>query len=119
MPEHACFIYTSKIFSVPRDLCVRRHRPSQRLVQSRMVTILPFPTEQEAQKFTVNRDGTVRPLSHCTLGLTVSFCHAARGPDEHAALQPPMPPGELTDEILFLPWPLLAPGDQVLHFVST
>ncbi|XP_060230331.1 host cell factor 1-like isoform X7 [Meriones unguiculatus] len=40
----------------------------------------------------------------------MSRCHAARGPDEHAALQPPLPARELPDEVLFLSWPFLAPA---------
>uniref|UniRef100_A0A8B9PPE0 N-terminal amino-acid N(alpha)-acetyltransferase NatA n=1 Tax=Apteryx owenii TaxID=8824 RepID=A0A8B9PPE0_APTOW len=35
---------------------------------------------------------------------------AARGPDEHAALQPAVPARELPDEVLLLPRALLAPG---------
>ena len=83
------------------------------LVQSRIVATVPCPGERGDPEIDV-----CGPLSHCSPGLTVSHSHAARRPDEHAALQPSLPAGELPDEVLFLSWPLLAPGGQLLRFVG-
>lgn len=56
------------------------------------------------------------PLSSDSAFLSV-LQPPAGGPDEYATLQPPLPTRKLSDEILFLPWTLLAPGDSFLFRV--